>query len=658
MNNPNRLQTAIIAEPLRCRTRVLFLLVGLLWASGLRAQTAEEHASHHPGGAAGPGMATDAPGAGGMGGMMGGPGGMGGMMVKMGAPQPRDLYPTLMGLPDLPPEKRADVKRQAQGRMQSGTALMSQGLGQLSTAASTENFPAMQEGVQMLKEGLSQFDSGLAAHRALAEGKAPRNVALQWFKREMNLLPPSAGIAEERLGGPAFHLAVIAILGAFAAMMIWMYFHKMRRASALLKNLAGAGVAASPAQSSPPIKERESAHAASAQPETQSKPASPPSAPVPAVPPKFPAMKSRTEPVEKWTGKLRVCRIFQETPEVKTFRLAAEHDVALPFTYFPGQFLTLTVNIGGKPVKRSYTIASTPTQLHYCAITVKREENGAVSRFLNDSIQEGDLLEVAAPNGKFTFTGEEAKSIVLIAGGVGITPMISVIRYLTDMGWHGEIFLLYCCRTTRDFIFREELEQLQERHPNLSVFATMTRAAGTVWMGLKGRFNAEIIGHLVPDVAQRRIHVCGPSTMMAAVVDMLKALKVPDELVKTEAFGPAKKPGAPAPAAPPKPDAQGGSEPAAQTAAPVKVAGATVAFKKSGKSAPMTPDQTVLDVADATGVEIDNSCRSGQCGLCKVKLLSGNVMMDCEDALSGEDKQQGLILACQARASENIEVEA
>ena len=197
-------------------------------------------------------------------------------------------------------------------------------------------------------------------------------------------------------------------------------------------------------------------------------------------------MRSRTEPVSKWSGQLRVCRIFDETPGVKTFRLAAENDIALPFTYYPGQFATLTFEINGKKVKRSYTIASTPTQLHYCGLTVKREDKGLVSRYLHDQIKEGDLIDVSGPNGKFTFTGEEAKSIVLIAGGVGITPMMSVIRYLTDIGWHGEIFLLYCCRTTNDFIFREELEQLQERNPNLNVFATMTRSAGTVWMGIKG----------------------------------------------------------------------------------------------------------------------------------------------------------------------------
>lgn len=628
------------APKLPRRFRTLALCLALAGASALHAQvTPDEHAQHHPGGGP-PGLMTNAPGPGGM--MGGGMGDMGKMMEKMGAPAPKELYPSLMGLPDLPAEKRAEVQRQAHERMQSGVALMSQGLDALSRAAPTDNYAAMQEAVAQLREGTAQFDSGLAAHRALAEGKAPRNVALQWFKREMNLLPPGAKASGETFGGPLFHLSIIAILGAFVAAMIWMYFFKMRRASALLRSLAGTGVAAAPAPAKPSVGP-EPPPAAPDRPARQSTSAEADSLAKPVEPPRFPAMRSRTEPVEKWTGKLRVCRIFQETPEVKTFRLAAEHGVALPFTFFPGQFLTLTANIDGKPVKRSYTIASTPTQLHYCAITVKREESGLVSRFLHDQVKEGDVIEVAAANGKFTFTGAEAKSIVLVAGGVGITPMMSVIRYLTDVGWREEIFLLYCCRTTRDFIFRQELEQLQERHPNLHVFATMTRAAGTVWMGLKGRFTAEIIGHLVPEIATRHVHVCGPSPMMSAVLDMLKALKVPEELVKTEAFGPARKPGGPPPQA---------------GAVETKAAAATVAFKRSSKSAPLTADQTVLEAAESIGVGIDNSCRSGQCGLCKVKLLSGNVTMDCEDALADEDKQEGLILACQARAKENIEVDA
>lgn len=621
------MRTTNATRPTGVLSFLAVLLLMLLVSQSALAQSPEEHAEHHPGGETkgasgpkGPGMQ------GGMGGMMDG------MMEKMGAPKPKDLYPTLMSLPDLPPEKRLDVLKQASQRMSSGTALMGKGLDQISEAAPREDYAKMQEGVVTLKEGLAQYDSGLAAKRALVEGKAPRSVALEWFKREMNLLPPRSSPESRTLGGPSFHLFAILILGVFALVMIGMYFFKMRRASDLLMQLASA----SPADSAPV--------AESTIPKTEEVvEAVVPTILSPAQPPEFPAMHSKTQPVEKWSGKLRVCRTFEETPGVKTFRLAAEHDVALPFTYYPGQFVTLALEIEGKKVRRSYTIASTPTQLHYCALTIKREEQGLVSRFLHDEIKEGDLLEVSGPNGKFTFTGEEAESIVLIGGGVGITPMMGVIRYLTDIGWHGDIFLLYCCRTTVDFMFREELEQLQERHANLHVFATMTRAAGTVWMGLKGRFTAPLLEHLVPDLTQRRIHVCGPPAMMSAVVEMLESLKVPKELIKTEAFGPAKK---------------SKTKPSKSPKKESKIVHPTVAFKNSGKSGPISPEQTILDVADEVGVDIDNSCRSGQCGLCKVKLLSGKVEMESEDSLAPEEKESGLILACQAKAIENIEVEA
>jgi len=610
-------------------------MVAVLAMGSVVAQSPEEHAKHHPKkpGEAAEGGEKKAGGGGMMGGGMMDK--MGGMMDKMGAPKPRELYPTLMNLPELTPEKRAEVLEQATERVNSGVSLMGEGLDSLSQAAATDNHAAMQDAVTKIREGLTRLDSGLAARRAIAEGKTPKNVALQWFKREMNLLPPPADRPNPALGGSAFHLVTILILTTFAAVMIWMYFFKMRRASNLLKALASPGATA-PAPAPDPTAEAPADKTPA--PESKATPA-----PAPSDPPEFPVMKSRTVPVKQWSGKLRVCRIFDETPGVKTFRLEDEDDLVLPFTYYPGQFLTVTFEIEGKKVKRSYTIASTPTQSHYCALTIKREDKGLVSRHMHDTIKEGDLIESSGPNGKFTFTGDEAQSIVLVAGGVGITPMMSVIRYLTDIGWHGEIFLLFCCRTTSDFIYRQELEQLQLRNPNLNVFAFMTRAAGTVWMGFKGRFSAEIIGGLIPEITSRRIHICGPPAMMDAVVEMFKTLKVPEELIKTEAFGPAKKTA---------------KKSAKKTAKKTAKKDAAVSFTKSEKSAQLPPDMTVLEAAESVDVEIDNSCLTGQCGLCKVKLCSGNVTMEADDALSDEDKADGIILACQAKATENLEIEA
>jgi ferredoxin-NADP reductase len=603
--------------------KLVFFLIWLGATTSYAQETASEHTKHHPSGDNTTGQKTPAKGE------------MGEMMKEMGGPKLKALYPSLMTLPDIPSEQRAEIQQLASQRMQSGLSMMALGLAQLFKASDKNNFSTLQNAIETLREGLAQYDIGLAASRALAEKKVPRQVALLWFKQEMNLLP-SAPSTTSALGGPLFHLTIIILFLVFFFMMIWMYFFKMRRAAALLESLVAKGENVSSSATSissmgpiTPSQVTEEMHQPS---EYLAKPASPP---------KFPVMRSLTVPVDQWEGKLRVCRIFEETPGIKTFWLAALKEVALPFTYFPGQFVTIAATINEQLVKRSYTIASTPTQLHYCAITVKREEHGLFSRYLHDEVNEGDVLEVTGPNGKFTFTGEEASSIVLICGGVGITPMMGIIRYLTDIGWHNEIYLLYCCRTTSDFIFREELERLQKRYSNLNVYATMLRVSGTVWMGLKGEFTTSIISHLVPDVANRRIHVCGPPGMMKAVLNILKELRVPEQAIYTEDFGPAKKP----------------QLMPQQVKAIAPESKAVVSFKKSHKTVPIVPDYTLLEIAEANGVYIDNSCRTGQCGLCKVKLLAGEVTMDCEDALSEEEKQHGFILACQAKASDDIEVD-
>ena len=209
----------------------------------------EEHLSHHPEEAAAKAAGKDqkegekATGGmmgGGMGGMMGKGGMMDGMMEKMGAPKDRELYPELMSLPDLPAEKRTEVQNRAHQRMRDGVLLIAEGVGELADATPTDDFEAMQQATDRVKRGLAQFDSGLAAHRALAEGSEPRNVALQWFRKEMNLVGGNGGAVHENgvLGMSVFHFVPMASLIVFAAVMLAMYFFKMRRATRLIEDLA------------------------------------------------------------------------------------------------------------------------------------------------------------------------------------------------------------------------------------------------------------------------------------------------------------------------------------------------------------------------------------------------------------------------------------
>ena len=132
------------------------------------------------------------------------------------------------------PEDRARIEQLAQERIKTGTALLSSGLAKLSDSTSDGNYAVMQQATEQMREGLAEFEAGLAARRVMAEGNAPRNLAMDWFKREMNLASP-VGTGEPRglFGVTFFHLFTMVLLVAFALAMLSLYFFKMRRAAAL-----------------------------------------------------------------------------------------------------------------------------------------------------------------------------------------------------------------------------------------------------------------------------------------------------------------------------------------------------------------------------------------------------------------------------------------
>ena len=336
--------------------------------------------------------------------------------------------------------------------------------------------------------------------------------------------------------------------------------------------------------------------------------------------------------------------IVTETPSVKTFRfLPSASGRPMPFTFVPGQFLNVAFGIGGARMNRSYSISSSPTQRDYVELTVRREPRGAVSRHINDLLKVGDRIEAGGPVGRFTFTGTEADSIVLIAGGVGVTPMMSITRYLTERAWAGDIFFIYSCRTPADFMFANEVAALQRLNPKLHVAVTISSAEGTDWRGLRGRISKELLTQTVPDLASRRIHLCGPPPLMDSVKVILTELGVPPDHVKTELFGATK----------PNPAVAGTSlKPTAPATGPL------VTFAKNNKSARIHVDQTVLELSEELGIGIEYSCRVGTCGVCKVRMMSGEVAMAVEDALEPDDKANGIILACQAKPQTEVVVEA
>lgn len=629
-------------------------------------------------------------------------GGMGGMMDKMMAPdkpgaaapsgsmpQPSGgcmggdcgpgaaqtpIYPSLMTLPALTAERRAEIDALAIQQISEGMASLAKGSESLNSATRAGDNAAMQQSVGLMREGLDELEAGIAARRVLSEGKAPRNLALDWFKREMNLASP---IPREEprslLGVTPLHLFTMVLLVAFGLAMVAMYFFKMRRAAALFGRLeAGSGppppgssppLAGTPTPSTPSPPPAGAAPPPSGPPAASATPASPANAaPPPEEPPASPTTPAtraegsalsgvpRRGPASAspltayWRGQLRIGTVIMETPSVKTFRLVpSSSDKLVPFTFVPGQFLNVAFWIGGARMNRSYTISSSPTQRDYVDLTVRREPRGAVSRHIGDLLKVDDPIEVGGPVGRFTFSGTEADSIVLIAGGVGITPMMSIARYLTECSWPGDIFLLYACRAPSDFIYQDEVSTLQQRNPKLRVAVTMSRAEGTNWKGRRGRLTKELLTETVPNLASRRIHLCGPPSMMDSTKAILIELGVAAEQLKTELFGATK----PTPAA-----AGTASKPTAPATGPL------VTFSKNHKSAKIRVEQTVLELSEELAIGIENSCRVGTCGICKVTMTSGEVAMAVEDSLESDEKANGVILACQAKPKSDIAVQA
>jgi len=167
----------------------------------------------------------------------------------------------------------------------------------------------------------------------------------------------------------------------------------------------------------------------------------------------------------------------------------------------------------------------------------------------------------------------------------------------------------------------------------------MSKPGGEPWSGAAGHIDAAFLASTVHDIATRRAHICGPPAMMDTVKAALVRLGAQEAQIKTEAFGTVKR------------------DPMAKGTASTELAGKVI-FRASDTTAPILAGATILDAADDAGIFIDNACRSGTCGSCRVKLISGNVTMDVEDALTEGDKAEGFILACQAKILEQVEIDA
>lgn len=358
-----------------------------------------------------------------------------------------------------------------------------------------------------------------------------------------------------------------------------------------------------------------------------------------------PGLYRHLDEMVPWDDRLQVLEVIgiaEEAPEVKTFTFRS--DAQTWFRYQPGQFVTLELPVGDEPLLRTYTLSSSPSRPFSIAVTVKAQPGSVGTRWMFDHLKPGDHLKAYGPAGDFSLHAHPAAKYLFLSAGSGVTPMMSMLRWLNDCAPWTDVVFVNCARRPEEIIFRRELDLLGSRMPGLSLgFLIEERSNRESWFGHIGRIDAIRLPLLSPDFREREVFCCGPEPFMRAVREMLAAAGFDMAHYHQESFA-----APPAdPVVPPAPALEEG----AATAMPIR-------FALSEADGECLPDQTVLQAARAAGVRIPAACEFGLCGTCKVKKRAGEVEMSHNGGILDDEIAEGFILACCSRPLSAVEIEA
>jgi ferredoxin-NADP reductase len=345
-----------------------------------------------------------------------------------------------------------------------------------------------------------------------------------------------------------------------------------------------------------------------------------------------------------WNGfrKFEIWRKVEEADGISSFYLRPNDKKPLQ-PFLPGQYLTFRLQLPerrrrGAPVVRCYSLSCAPNPDFY-RVTVKRTPlkvqaedsgpyHGSVSNFFHGGLQEGDIVDVKAPSGQFYLDFARHTPIVLIGGGIGLTPMLSMIEAVVEAGSSREVWLFYGVRHGGEHAMRDQLREFTREHPNIKIVTVYSTprpgdARGRDFDEM-GHVSIDLIKGMLPS-SNYDFFLCGPPPMMSTLFDGLVAWGVPEAAIHFEAFGPATVKRVHAPEA-------------------AGAAAMTITFAKTIKAVPWDArSNSLLDFAEANGITIAFGCRAGNCGTCVTALKSGEVVYLRPP---GEKPEAGSCLAC------------
>lgn len=338
-----------------------------------------------------------------------------------------------------------------------------------------------------------------------------------------------------------------------------------------------------------------------------------------------------------------VLAVLEDAVDIRTFRLARPSG----FDFTAGQFLTVRVSVDGKPHVRCYSISSSPDARAYLEISVRRQ--GLVSTMLHSTLRSGSLLAIGPAAGQFVYPHGDDRPLALVAGGIGITPLLSMLRHAIASDPTRPVALLYSARSLPAAAFVNELKVIAERNPQVHIGLTFSEGeVQPPWRA--GRIDNSMLRQYVAHPSHTIFCICGPTPMMNAMEQMLRGEGVPAEQIRSERFETAV---AAALLNSRSPDrAEGAGSPAAARAGTCQIT-----FAASGRTATASGSQTLLEVAETEGIPIPSSCRSGVCQACRTLLSQGDA--DCRSSvLDPGDRDAGFILPCVTWATTDCVLEA
>lgn len=330
-------------------------------------------------------------------------------------------------------------------------------------------------------------------------------------------------------------------------------------------------------------------------------------------------------PRQNWSGykAFTVSKKVTESNEVVSFYLTPADGKPLP-DFRPGQYITLQVQHPqqAKPVMRCYSLSDSYSPDFY-RISVKREAQGLVSNYLHHQLNVGDSIETRAPQGKFYLDVDSNHPIVLIAGGIGITPLLTMLKTIAEQNDQREVHLFYSVRQGSQIVMKDYLTGLAENWPQFYLHLCYSRPAPEDNdFHHQGRITIELLRSTLP-ASNYHFYLCGAQAMMQDLSRDLKAWAVPEQDIHFESFG---------------------SGMLAKKTVKTDHEKHSVFFRKSNKLFAWTADDsTLLEMAEDHQIPVEYACRSGQCGMCKAKIDQGEVEYLTEPTAEIED---GSCLTC------------